>query len=100
MRIILAPCRMDATLSLSKSGDVLTINGTDFDFSGIPDGNRLPQEGISSPFVQEVRRGGELQVTIILPIGADASEDQRFPAPIENVPDGAVSLPQGGEGDD
>ena len=38
MQITLTPQRRDDTLTLTRSGDVLTINGEAFDFAAIPEG--------------------------------------------------------------
>ena len=96
MKIILSPMRRDAQLTLSKSGDVLTINGEDFDFSGLPNGATLPLSAINSHwFAGDVTRdeAGELTVPLILPHGYNAPVETRFPAPLENVADGRVDLP-------
>lgn len=54
------------TLKLAKSGDVLNINGEDFDFSPLPDGYSV--ETNSAWIVGPVARvDGELQLTIACP---------------------------------
>ena len=96
MKIPLSPVRRDDRLTLSKSGDVLTINGEAFDLTGLPDGATLPRSAISSEwFAGDVTRdeAGELTVPLILPHGANAPEATRFPAPLQNVADGPVILP-------
>ena len=45
MKIILSPMRRDAQLTLSKSGDLLTLNGEAFDFSGLPNGAQVITAG-------------------------------------------------------
>ena len=101
MKIILSPMRHDAQLILSKSGDVLTLNGETFDFTDLPNGATLPRSAISSDwFAGDVTRAdaaegetGELTVPLILPHGYNAPEATRFPTPLENVADGPVTLP-------
>jgi len=95
MTLYLSPCRMDDFLVVSKQADVLTINGTAFDFSQIPDGGLLPQDAVDCEWiVSDVERvDGELVLTLLLPHGANASEAARFPEPLTDVPDGVVVLP-------
>jgi len=51
MNINLSPQRRDDTLTITKNGDVLTINGTDYDFTQLPDGGTLPAEAVDCEFV-------------------------------------------------
>jgi hypothetical protein len=96
MRMSFNPQRRDDALAISKAGDVLTINDEPFDFSALPDGASLPTEAIDCPWIAgDVKRlGGELVMTLILPIGAEPSEAQAFPADIVDPPDGPIALPQ------
>jgi len=96
MHITLNPQRRDATLTVTKAGDVLTINGTVIDFSVIPDGATLPANASPHPFVvgPVERVGGVLHITLLLPHGPNASVAQRFPAPLIDPPDGPLELPQ------
>ena len=96
MHITLAPQRSDDTLTVSKSGDTLTINGTTYDFSVIPEGATLPAEAVDCAFVTDKieRINGVLHLTLILPHGANASEAARFPQPIIDPADGPLELPQ------
>jgi len=95
MTINLSPQRRDDTLSVTKSGDVLTINGTAYDFSQVPDGGLLPQDAVECPWLaSDVERvNGELVLSLLMPHGANASEARRFPAPLIDVPDGEVEFP-------
>lgn len=95
MVLRLSPQRRDDTLTINKSGDSLTINGVEFDFSQLPDGGLLPQNAVSCEWLEsDVERiNGELVLTLLLPHGADASEAARFPEPLVDVPDGVVELP-------
>jgi len=96
MTINLSPQRRDDTLSVIKSGDVLTINGTEYDFSQVPDGGMLPRNAVDCLWLRSdvTREDGELTLTLLLPHGANASEARRFPEPLTNVPDGEVEFPQ------
>jgi hypothetical protein len=96
MVINFSPLRWDQELSLSVSGDVLTINGEPFDFSLLDEGDLLPAEAVESEFINSpvTRTDGEIVVTVLLPIPSDASDAQRFPEPV-TVESGEVPLPAG-----
>ena len=102
MNIIFSPCNIAGVseiprnLVLSKAGDALTINGEVFDFSFIGGGDVLPQKAVDCLLLASdvTRTGGAITLTLTLPIGSDASEAARFPAPILNAPDGAIEVPQ------
>jgi hypothetical protein len=91
-----SPQRRDDTLTLSKSGDALTVNGTVYDFSPLPDGATLPREAIGCEWIcgNVERVNGELVIPILLPHGPDASEAARFPEPMAVTIDGEVVLPE------
>ena len=95
MLINLSPIRLDKALEISKSADTLTINGVPYDFSQLPNGATLPREAIGCEFiVSDVNRvNGEIELTILLPHGANASHEARFPEPIIKNDDGQVVLP-------
>lgn len=96
MKINLSPQRRDDTLSMSRAGAVLTVNGEAFDFSAMSAGDTLPLGAVkSSWFVGPVENvDGELEMTIILPLPFNYSPEQAFPQPLIDVPDGPVLLPQ------
>jgi len=96
MNINLSPQRRDDALTIIKNGDVLTINGTEYDFSQLPDGGTLPADAVDCEFVigSVERVNGELELTLLLPHGANASEAARFPEPIIDPADGEVELPK------
>ena len=96
MTFYLRPQERVDTLSITKTDDVLIINGTKFDFSQIPDGGLLPRDAVDCEWiVSDVERvDGELVLTLLMPHGANASEAARFPEPLTNVPDGEVEFPQ------
>ncbi|WP_299937501.1 hypothetical protein [uncultured Nitratireductor sp.] len=95
MHVTFSPQLRDETLSLSKTGDMLTVNGEAFDLSVVPDGATLPQEAINSDwFVGPVERiDGELHVTLILPHGPNPSQAVAFPQPITVNEDGPIAVP-------
>lgn len=95
MKLLFSPQRRDDTLTLSKSGDALTINGVPYDFSQLPDGATLPREAIDCEWIcgDVSRINGELVIPILLPHGPDASEAARFPEPMAVTIDGQVVLP-------
>ena len=95
MIIKLSPVRMDETLTISRAGDILTINGEPFDFSQLLEGATLPKSAISSEhFVGPVERiNGELHLTLRLPHGANPPQHVAFPEPIHVTEDGPVALP-------
>lgn len=95
MKINLTPQRRDHALSLSKAGDVLTVNGDQFDFSSLPDGATItagvvPCEWIVGPVE---RIGGVIHLTLILPHGSNPSQAVAFPVAIRNPPDGPIAIP-------
>lgn len=97
MKIRLSPVRCNAQLDADVVGDVLTIrsqvigetNGGDtistqvaLDFGPLEDGGVLPQSAIDCQWVcSDVERiDGEICLTIMLPHGANAPNETRFPA--------------------
>lgn len=90
MHIIFTPQRRDDSLSVSKQGDVLTINGDAFDFSTIPDGGEIPEVPSELIIGPVSRTSDQIQITLIRPYGATASEADISPAPLENAQDGII----------
>ncbi|TPM39390.1 hypothetical protein FJ951_27170 [Mesorhizobium sp. B2-2-3] len=95
MRISFAPQRRDDALALAKSGDVLTVNGEQFNFNGLSDGDAIKVEDIPCEFIvgNVTKIAGEVHVTIVLPHGPSPEVWQTCPGDIENVPDGTVDVP-------
>lgn len=48
----------DERLSLSRAGDVLTVNGQAFDFTPLPEGGELPTEAIDRSYSLVLWREG------------------------------------------
>lgn len=80
---------------MSKAGDVLTINGLSYDFTGLPDGATIPAGTIPCEWIVGPvdRVDGSLQITLVLPYGNLPEPWQEFPEPLLDVPDGQVDLP-------
>ena len=95
MLINFSPIRSDRALEITKTGETLTINGESFDFSQLPNGATVPREAIGCEFIiSDVNRvNGEIELTILLPHGANASHEARFPEPINMTTNGQVVLP-------
>lgn len=95
MLINLSPIRSDRDLEITKTGETLTINGVPYDFSQLPEGATLPREAIGCEFiVSDVNRvNGQIELTLLFPIRANASLEARFPEPINTITDGQVVLP-------
>lgn len=101
MNIKLSPVRHHETLTVSRAGDILTINGEQLDFSPLPDGATLPADAIDSDHIvgQVSRIDGELHLTLRLPHGPNPSPAVAFPEPITVTADGPIELPHDPEPD-
>ncbi|WP_417480477.1 hypothetical protein [Maricaulis maris] len=95
MHITLSPVRLDETLTVSRAGDVLTLNGAAFDFGPLPEGASLPAEAIDSPWIvgPVSRIDGDLNLTLRLPHGPNPSPAVAFPEPLTVTQDGPIPLP-------
>lgn len=95
MKISLAPQRRDDRLTLSKAGDTLTINGSVFDFSSLPDGATIPAGSVPCDWIVGPieRAGGALTLTLLLPHGPNPPPHVAFPDPMIDPPDGEIALP-------
>jgi hypothetical protein len=96
MILIFSPQLRNGTLALEKQGDILTINGEEIDFEPLESGTKLPS-GVCqeySPFLLAAQRNndGELELTLLLPHGQDATQAARFPQPVTAI-DGLVEVP-------
>lgn len=95
MLITLSPVRLDETLTASRDGDVLTLNGEVFDFTQLPEGGTLPADAIDSDWIigPVSRTSGELHLTLRLPHGPNPSQAVAFPDPVTVTQDGPIPLP-------
>lgn len=89
MQIILNPVRLDQPLALIRKGDTLMFNGHAVDLASY-DPEVTPCDWMVAP---PVRTPQGWQVQIILPHGADAPHETRFPRPITVTGNGPVALP-------
>lgn len=94
MHITLSPVRSDATLSVHRAGDVISIDGLAFDLSALPEGATLPRAAVGCAALAGdiTRQGGALHLTLTLPHGPDAPEAALFPVPVD-AGLGPVDLP-------
>ncbi|TDJ77234.1 hypothetical protein E2H86_08615 [Pseudomonas putida] len=95
MLINLSPVRMDEELRVACEDETLMLNGETFDFRPLLEGATLPREAIVSQwFAGPVERvNGKVVLTLVLPHGANAPEETRFPQPITVMQDGLIPLP-------
>ena len=95
MQITLISQRRDDRLHLSRTGDVLTINGVAYDFGPLPEGALLPREAVDCGWLASdvERAGGVLRLALIVPHGAEAPSETLHPAPRALAADGPVALP-------
>lgn len=96
MKIVLSPFRPlhDSAFEISKLGDVLTINGIVLDFSPLADGAMLDADAVDCEFIAgPVRRvGGELELSIRVPMPASPTHAQAFPSPLIDPADGLLFM--------
>lgn len=78
-------------MTLHIAGDVLTIDGTPYDLSAVPEGGE--GEWPDSPIMGKItRQSGVLHVTVLARLGDDAAPVQGGPWIIEAA-SGAVEIP-------
>lgn len=85
-----------AKLSVVKAGDKLTINGAEFDFSLLGEGEVIPTEATDCPWFETpgvIRRvSGQIHLTLRLPY---TPGDGHFsPEPLHVTEDGPIELPK------
>lgn len=92
MNITLTPMRTDASLTLEKLGDSLIINGEEFDFSPLEEGQIIPKDAINSEWIADevTRIEGHINVTIISPLKRGYTEESAYPAPLLDAKDGVI----------
>ncbi len=94
MKLSFTPARTNNQYEASVSGDVLTIEGEALDLALVPDGATLPKDDVDCPWLaSDVERiDGEICLTLMLPHGANAPEETRFPEMV-TITEGEVVLP-------
>jgi hypothetical protein len=96
MIIDLSPVRRDDRPEVHRAGDVLTVDGVDYDFGPLPEGAVLPRAAVACDWLASdvTREGGVIRLTLLLPYShPDAPVEVRFPEPITMTDDGPVALP-------
>lgn len=81
---------------VSRAGDVLTINGVEWDFSPLPEGGVLPRHAVdTSIFFDDITRvNGALVVPLFAPhASGDLPQDLWFPSDLILAEDGPVEMP-------
>ena len=99
-KINLTPQFSDATLILSKAGDVLTVNGDALDFSDLPEGGEYPADAIDNEHVVggACRHDGSIIISILMPYNnRNAPVTVTHPSPLVVNQDGDIALPEGRE---
>ena len=79
-------------MTIHVAGDVITIDGTAYDLSPVPEGGE--GDWPDSPFTGPIRRiGGKIHATVLVRLGDTAADDQPdSPWVIPNA-SGAVTIP-------
>lgn len=96
MILELSPQVSDGILEVERLGDVLVINGEQFDFNALPEEATLPVDAIDCQYVvAPVRRiDGTLRIKLLFPITSSSTIAAKFPEPILIDTDGKVRLPE------
>lgn len=91
-----SPVRCDNTdlLTVYVNGDVINLNGVDFDFGPLQDGDILPAEAVGSDYVvgDVIRSGNNINITLMMPYRANAPDYVTFPVSA-SVAEGGVNVP-------
>ena len=81
-----------AETTISVAGDIITINGTPYDLSVVPEGGEATAE--DSPFTGKITRtNGVINCTVLVQLDGTAADDQgKDPWIIENA-SGDITIP-------
>lgn len=84
--------RRTETLTVSKAGDALTINGKLFDFTNLPEGGHLPVDALDTNWILEdvTRTNGSINLTLFVPVVPDVNGLMMVPAPLVDPADGVL----------
>lgn len=95
MRIVLSPIRSDERIEASVAGEVLTVGSDVMDFGDVGEGDFLPREACSSPWIAGgvTRTDGVIVVPLAFPVRRRATDAALFPEPV-TVSSGAVTFPR------
>ena len=81
-----------AETTISVNGDTLTIDGTEYDLSAVPEGGE--GEWLDSPIMGKITRtDGVIHATVLVQLGDDALPDQPDSPWIVNAAPGKVIIP-------
>lgn len=100
MNIRLIPIRSDFPKhildTLSVLGDIIIVNGEEFDFSALPEGGTLPPEAIRCElFAGNVTRiNGVITLTLLNGYGIDATDAAKTETTLTVISDGEVEIPK------
>jgi hypothetical protein len=91
-----APLPGQQQLVVSKSAEIISIDGKDFDLSAVAESENVPAAQFDSPYIigDVSRSSGDLELTLYIPVLSTASHAARFPDPIIDPPDGPIQFPQ------
>lgn len=96
MKIALSPIRGlpgESETEIAVSGDTVTVDGTPYDLSAVPEGGEATPQG-EHPFAGTItRKGGEIVCTVQARLGDDAANDQPDSPWTVTVTDGPVAIP-------
>lgn len=99
MHITLSPQRAlpgQPETTIFVNGDTITVDGTLYDLSAVPEGGEGIPKGENHPFVGRIsREGGTIRATVRARLGENAEPDQPADPAHWIIPeaDGAVSIP-------
>jgi hypothetical protein len=98
MKLTLSPMRGvpgEPETAISVSGDTITVDGTPYDLSAVPEGGEATPAG-EHPFAGRITRaGGEIVCTVRVVLGDDAAPHQPTDPAVWTVraTDGPVAIP-------
>ena len=78
--------------TLHVAGDIITVDGTPYDLSPVPEGGEATAE--DSPFVGKITRvGGVIHCTVLVRLGDTAADDQPDSPWVIEAASGDVEIP-------
>ena len=81
-------------LTVTTVGNIITVNGIEYDFTLLDEGDTLPHGAVPPPFINAITKAnGRIEVTLLFPYEGDAPHEVRFPTPIMVDGGGPVQLP-------
>ena len=79
-------------LTVVKSGEVYTINGNEYDFTQLADGDYLPDGATDCEYIlgEVIRDGADLNMTLLCPYSGHGTQSERYPSQVDNTSDGVL----------